>query len=140
MFRSHLDEVYDACEWGVIIMFVFRWLSLFFSLLMMCPRATVSADPSERGQHKRLDHFVVGLEEFPETLDPLLISFSQLEQSLEHLMLLPLFSSSSDNLPQFILAESARFKNSLLLEIKMRSGIRFANGREIDADDVIATY
>ncbi len=140
MFRSHLDEVYDACEWGVIIMFVFRWLSLFFSLLMMCPRATVSADPSERGQHKRLDHFVVGLEEFPETLDPRLISFSQLEQSLEHLMFLPLFSSSSDNLPQFILAESARFKNSLLLEIKMRSGIRFANGREIDADDVIATY
>ncbi|MEY2986882.1 MAG: hypothetical protein RJB13_403 [Pseudomonadota bacterium] len=121
-------------------MFIFRWLRLIACLAATIPCVTFSAN-SEQGLNPNLtSEFVVGLEEFPETLDPRAISFSQLEQSLEHLLFLPLISSSPSGLPQFVLAESASFKSPELLEIELRSGIRFANGREIIADDVVATY
>lgn len=121
-------------------MFIFRWLRILGSLFFIMPSMAFSEDLSGTARTSQLTEATVGLENFPDSLDPRSISFSPLEQSLEHLLFLPLFSASPNGLPQQVLAESYRFENPLRLNIKVRSGIRFANGREIDAEDIVATY
>lgn len=121
-------------------MFGFSWLRLvacFFSMTLVFLTPASASVQSEQDQPEEL---VVALEEFPDTLDPRGISFSKLEQSLEHLLFLPLFASSADGLPREVLAERAIYKSPTILELRLRAGLKFANGREMDADDVVATY
>lgn len=76
----------------------------------------------------------------PRAVDPRFVSTDANSQYLEPLLFLPLFGFTEAGVPQGVIAESFRFVDPKNLIIKVREGIRFAMGRDVNADDVVATY
>ncbi len=82
----------------------------------------------------------VAFETRPRSVDPRFVATDANSQYLEPLLFLPLIGFSESGVPQEILAETVKIVDPLTVLIKIRDGIRFANGREVDAQDVAATY
>lgn len=76
----------------------------------------------------------------PRSVDPRFVSTDANSQYLEPLLFLPLFGFTEAGAPQGVLAEKYTFSDPKTLVIKVREGIRFASGRDVTADDVVATY
>ncbi|MFZ9520968.1 MAG: ABC transporter substrate-binding protein [Silvanigrellaceae bacterium] len=86
------------------------------------------------------DSLGVAFDARPRTVDPRFVSTDANSQYLEPMLFLPLFGFSESGLPQGVVAETFSFQGPKSLIIKIRSGLRFRLGRNIDADDVVATY
>lgn len=82
----------------------------------------------------------VALETQPRSVDPRFVGTDANSQYLEPLLFLPLIGFSEFGVPQEILAETVKVLDPLTVVVKIRDGVRFNNGREVDAQDVAATY
>ncbi|MEN9809306.1 MAG: hypothetical protein RLZZ488_873 [Pseudomonadota bacterium] len=76
----------------------------------------------------------------PRTVDPRYVSTDANSQYLEPLLFLPLFGFTEESIPQGVVAESFTYTDAKTLFVRVREGIRFASGRHLTADDVVATY
>jgi peptide/nickel transport system substrate-binding protein len=83
---------------------------------------------------------VVGLDNKPKSGDPRLIGTDANSQYLEELRFLPLVSFDEAGGVRFVVAESVTPDGKLGFKVKIRKGVKFVNGRELDADDVVANY
>lgn len=83
---------------------------------------------------------VIGFENAPRSSDPRLIGLDANSQYLEELRFLPLVSFHPDGSLRPIVAESIRALSDTKFEVKIRSGLTFANGEPISGHDVVATY
>lgn len=86
------------------------------------------------------DALYVGFETKPRSVDPRLVGGDANSQYLEELLFLPLISFDDKGGLIPVLAESYAGDGKLGFKVKLRKGIKFANGREISVDDVLATY
>jgi peptide/nickel transport system substrate-binding protein len=91
-------------------------------------------------QTAHLSQLRVAFDARPRTVDPRFVSTDANSQYLEPLLFLPLFGFSETGVPLGVLAEKHQFTDPKTLIIKMRDGIRFASGRDVNADDVVETY
>lgn len=112
---------------------------LGFSLLGLAPlwlgiQASMAQTPSSETALR------IGFEARPRSVDPRFVATDANSQYLEPLLFLPLVGFSETGAPQEIVAESIKFMDPLTLVVKIREGIRFANGRSLDVEDVVATY
>jgi len=102
-----------------------------------------SLSGSARGSSPTVDEpqtLRVAFDTKPRSVDPRFVSTDANSQYLEPLLFLPLVGFSETGVPQEVVAERITFQDPKTLVVKIREGIRFALGRNIDADDVIATY
>lgn len=118
----------------------FRWLASALVLAWVAVSGTSSVAAAARRAQVTNSEFVIGVEDFPSSLDPRSISFLAIEQAIENLLFLPLFSANITGEPVGVVAEKVRFLSPTRLEIVLRQGIRFAFGREIAPQDVVASY
>ena len=88
----------------------------------------------------RLGEIVVGLDTRPRAFDPRMIGGDANSFYLEELRFLPLVSSNPDGTPKFVVAQKIVPKGKANWKVTLRSGIQFALGRELTADDVVGTY
>lgn len=72
--------------------------------------------------------------------DPRLIGGDPASQYLEELRFLPLISFDENGNIRNVLAEKIEATSDRAWKIKIKSGVHFANGDLLSADDVIATY
>jgi peptide/nickel transport system substrate-binding protein len=82
----------------------------------------------------------VGLDVKPKTGDPRLVGSDAHSQYLEELRFLPLFSFDENGKTIPVLAESLVWENPKLIKVKVKLGLKFANGKPITPKDVIANY
>jgi peptide/nickel transport system substrate-binding protein len=82
----------------------------------------------------------IGFDTRPRSVDPRFVATDANSQYLEPLLYLPLVGFSEAGEPQEIVAEKIQFTDPLTLVVKIREGIRFAQGRAIDVEDVVAMY
>ncbi|MBM3382432.1 MAG: ABC transporter substrate-binding protein [Betaproteobacteria bacterium] len=127
-------------------MFHFSWLRAFVGRLclsfllavLLLPHFRALAAPSI--QASLAETLRVGFETRPRSVDPRFVATDANSQYLEPLLHLPLVGFSESGEPQEIVAEKIQFTDPLTVVVKIRDGIRFAQGRSIDVDDVVATY
>jgi peptide/nickel transport system substrate-binding protein len=86
------------------------------------------------------DTVIVGFESIPKSGDPRLIGGDANSQYLEELSFLPLISFDENSAIRYVVAESVVPEGNKAWKARIRSGLRFANGRELNADDVVAMY
>ena len=109
--------------------------------LVVCAIAAISAPRNAWAAPKSSDATLhVALETRPRSVDPRFVATDANSQYLEPLLFLPLIGFSEFGVPQEILAETVKVVDPLTVVVKIRDGVRFANGREVDAEDVAATY
>jgi peptide/nickel transport system substrate-binding protein len=94
-----------------------------------------SAFPAEKGEP-----LTIAFDARPRSVDPRYVSTDANSQYLEPLLFLPLFGFTEESVPQGIVAESFAYTDAKTLLVRIREGIRFASGRHLSADDVVATY
>jgi peptide/nickel transport system substrate-binding protein len=82
----------------------------------------------------------VGFDTRPRTVDPRYVATDANSQYLEPLLYLPLVGFSERGEPQEVVAEKIQFVDPLTLVVRIREGIRFAQGRAVTVDDVVAMY
>ena len=104
-------------------------LSIFVSSNMF---ASAWASPS--------DALVVGMDNAPKSRDPRLIGADANAQYMEELRFLPLVSFNENGGVKLIAAETITPKGTNTFLVTLRKGLKFASGKELKADDVIATY
>ena len=133
-------------------MFCFRWLAEPLEKLGWCALACLLVLLTSRYSWSEVcfsrafaasagaDNLTVAFDARPQTVDPRFVSTDANSQYLEPLLFLPLFGFSESGLPQGVVAESYAYQDAKTLVVKIRRGIRFRLGREIDAEDVVATY
>lgn len=100
--------------------------------------ATVAGAVGEVGADSRTLN--VAFDARPRSVDPRYVSTDANSQYLEPLLFLPLFGFSATGESQGIVAESFIYSDPKALSVKIRDGLRFGLGRNIDADDVVETY
>ncbi len=83
---------------------------------------------------------VVGLVNRPSSGDPRFVGFDLAARRLEELRFLPLTFRASDGSFRGGLAASIESRDDRLWRVVLKKGLRFADGREIEAEDVVATY
>lgn len=86
------------------------------------------------------DTLTVAFETKPKSVDPRLVGGDANSQYLEELLFLPLISFDDRGGLKPVLAESYAPEGKLAFKVKLRKGMKFANGKDITVDDVIATY
>lgn len=101
-------------------------------LVGFSPRACAATTPS--------DTLVIGFDAKPKSSDPRLIGTDANSQYLEELRFLGLVGFDVTGSPKMVLAEKIEPHGKLEWKVKLRKGVKFANGREITAEDVVATY
>lgn len=112
------------------------------AIVMACLAVLAMGSDAEAASSVQPAHpdFVIGVEDFPASLDPRSMSFLEVEQAVENLLFLPLFTTSVSGEPTGVVAEKVRLLSPTRLEIVLRQGIQFALGREITPHDVVASY
>ncbi|MEN9826146.1 MAG: hypothetical protein RI953_1891 [Pseudomonadota bacterium] len=133
-------------------MFYFRWLAeplekagwgaLIFLSVLLSPEYFLSQGLGPRALAAEVgsSSLTVAFDARPRTVDPRFVSTDANSQYLEPLLFLPLFGFSESGSPEGVVAESFSYQDPKTLIVKIRSGIRFRLGRDVDADDVVATY
>ena len=100
----------------------------------------VVAIPSAAHAATPADTLVIGFDTKPKSSDPRLIGTDANSQYVEELRFLPLVSSDPSGAIKNVVAESFVPSGKFDWKVTMRKGIQFANGREMNADDVVATF
>lgn len=83
---------------------------------------------------------VVGMVNGPTSFDPRYVGLEPNSQYMEELRFLPLISFDPKGRIKPIVAESIAHDSATQLTVTIRNGVRFALGRALTVDDVIATY
>lgn len=105
------------------------------TVLVLGATSAAGATPPKEGAS-----LTVGFESKPRSSDPRLIGTDANSQYVEELRFLPLFSYDAEGQLKPILAESYAPDGKQGWKIKLRKGLKFASGREVNAEDVVATY
>lgn len=103
------------------------------------PSSASQGDPGNQ-ESKAVSSLSVGFDEAPRTADPRLVGFDANSQYLEELRFLPLFSFDAGGNLRPLVAESVTASDPHTFQVKLRPGLKFANGNAITAHDVVATY
>ncbi len=82
----------------------------------------------------------IAFESKVQTFDPRIIGTDANSQYMEELRFLPLISFDEAGNIRNVVAESIIPKSNKSWNIKLKKGILFASGKELTADDVLATY
>lgn len=87
------------------------------------------------------DTLVVGWEAAPKSGDPRFVGGDANAQYAEELRFVPLLGSDEEGGIRYLAAESVTTQgDGTNWTVKLRKGLRFANGKEMTSDDVVATY
>lgn len=86
------------------------------------------------------DSLVIGVATRPGSGDPRFVGFDPMARKLEELRFLPLFFRDMLGELRGAIAESFETPTPLRWRIAVRKGLWFADGRQITANDVVATY
>ena len=86
------------------------------------------------------DTLTIGFDEPPRSADPRLIGSDANSQYLEELRFLPLVSFNEDGSLKYLIAESVTPKDDTTYVVKIRKGLKFANGDYVTPHDVVSTY
>lgn len=89
--------------------------------------------------HREPSTLVVGVENFPENLDPRLAT-DALSSKISALVYPGLFMMGADMRPAPFVAESYRFISDTVLSIRIKKNVVFHNGKNLTVQDVLATY
>lgn len=101
-------------------------------LILICANAALAGTPK--------DTLVVALDSKPLNTDPRTIGADALSQYLEELRFLPLISFDEKGIPVGVLAQRWEAISAVQWKIKIRPGIKFASGKDVTVEDVVATY
>ncbi|MEY4063828.1 MAG: hypothetical protein RIR26_36 [Pseudomonadota bacterium] len=104
-----------------------------------CLPSAVAGQDMKSGGCSR-ETLCVGWDAAPRTVDPRYVGTDALSLALEPLLFLPLVGFSQDGKATEVLAESITQSEPTVVDVRLREGIRFAMGRVVSADDVVATY
>ncbi len=86
-------------------------------------------------------HLVIGAADEPQTLDPQYGFFGQIVQATSAIIYESLFYRELDGVTIYpVLAESYRYRDPSTLEVTLKQGIKFSDGSDLDADDVVFTF
>ncbi|MBX9702693.1 MAG: hypothetical protein K2X39_00935, partial [Silvanigrellaceae bacterium] len=86
------------------------------------------------------DSLVIAFESKPQGSDPRILGSDSNAQYIEELRFLPLISFDEKGALKYVVAETINCKEKNSCKIKIKNGIKFANGKTLTADDIIATY
>ena len=101
---------------------------------------SIVKNPGSKTNGTPTNELFLGFESKVQAFDPRIVGLDANSQYIEELRFLPLISFDEGGNIKNMLAESITPKSNKSWEIKIKKGILFASGREITADDIVATY
>ncbi len=121
-------------QWGVLIIF-----SILLAYVIYYSNTSKETDTNKEHLFEQKT-MIVGLDTKVTTLDPRLIGGDPNSQYLEELIYSPLISFDENGNIKFVLADKIVSDDGKNWRIHLRKKILFRNGKELTAEDVIATY